>query len=130
MTTATLAFIAVALTYVASRTSYSFIRFFAGAFWWALGVWLLNSPLVAGSSPINDIMVVLCFFGGFAVMFWMGWRTDTVNGREIGRFNIRLPSFLGGSSEEEEQVANNARNWRNRRANYEDRLRGAIRGRR
>lgn len=122
----------IGMTMVAVRSSYYILRFFAGAMWWAFGVWLVSNPLVSGADPINDIMVILCFFGGLALMLMMGWRTSTNNGREIGEFNIRLPRLFGGRSEEDEveEARRNARTWRDRRAIYRDRLNNTIKGKR
>ena len=132
MVTAILATMALALSYISVKTSYYVLRFFAGALWWALGVWLIKTPLVAGSDPLNDIMLTICFFGGAAMMFMMGWRTDTVNGREVGNFNIRIPGFLGGQSEEDEFAERRSRAMTSqaRRGLYRERTNAATRGRR
>lgn len=130
MTTAILAGSAVVMTLVASKSTYPFLRFFAGALWWALGVWLIITPLVSGSSPINDIMVVLCFFGGFGVMLMMNWRNGT--DKSEGGFNIRLPAIFGGISESSEIAMRqrNAMSARDRQANYRAKANAATRGRR
>lgn len=127
MVTAILAAMALALTYISVKTSYYVLRFFAGTLWWALGVWLIKTPLVEGGDPLNDIMLTICFFGGLAMMFMMGWRT---NDSGEGSFNIRIPRFLGGLTEGEEQEQRDARSWRNRRDAHQDRLNRASRGRR
>ena len=129
MVTAILATMALALTYISVKTSYYILRFFAGALWWALGVWLIRTPLIAGSDPLNDIMLTICFFAGFSMMLMIGWRTND-NGE--GRFNIRVPGFLGGQSEEEERAEAQymARTSRDRRDAYRERANSATRGRR
>jgi len=129
MVTAILATMALALTYISVKTSYYVLRFFAGTLWWALGVWLIRTPLVAGSNPLNDIMLTICFFGGLAMMFMMGWRTSSSG---EGSFNYRLPTFLGGRTEEEEaeEASRTARTYRGRQEVYRDRLNNVIRGRR
>ena len=129
MVTAILATMALALTYISVKTSYYILRFFAGTLWWALGVWLIRTPLIAGNDPLNDIMLTICFFAGFAMMLMMGWRT---NESGEGRFNIRVPGFLGGQSEEEELsvTRRNAMTSRDRRADYRTRANDALGGRR
>lgn len=123
----TIVTLALVTTYISVKSSYYILRFFAGAFWWALAAWLAYNPLMAGANPVNDIMFTLCIFVGFAVMFMMGWRTDS-NGE--GRFNIRLPSIFGGMSEDEEAEFRSSRSYANRQARYRERLNNTIRGRR
>lgn len=123
----TIVAIALAVTYIGTRTSYYFFRFFAGACWWWLGVYLLQNPIEAGASPINDIAIVLCFVGGLGVMFWIGWHT---NQSGEGRFNIRIPTVFGGTSEEDEARQRLRGSYSSRRENYRQRLNNTIRGRR
>jgi hypothetical protein len=116
----------------AAMKNIPWLWFLSGVSCWALGVWWVINPVVAGNSPINDILVIITFLGGVGLMFMMSWGTRTVNGREVSGFNIRLPSFMGGKSEEEEieERRRVTRDWRERRTNYQERLTGAIRGRR
>lgn len=122
----------IGMTMVAVKSSYYVLRFFAGALWWAFGVWLIANPLASGANPINDIMLTVCFLGGVALMFMMGWRTSSRDGIEIGEFNIRIPRIFGGRTEEEEleERQRSARTYRSRRDVYTERLNGTIRGRR
>ncbi len=117
----TLAFIVVAaiFTLAAVRSSYYILWFLAGASFWGLGVWLVYNPFVVGGSPVNDIILTICFLGGLALMFGMNWRT---NAKGESGFNFRIPRMFGGQSEEEEASGRSARNWRDRRDNYRRRL--------
>jgi len=128
----TIIIVAGIFTWVAVRSSYYILRFFAGVAWWAVGVWWIYNPLADAGSPVNDIMLTLAFFGGLALMLMMAWRTETINGSEVGRFNIRLPEFLGGQSEEDElrEAQYRARTSRDRQEAYRERANSAIRGRR
>jgi len=128
----TIIIVAGIFTFVAVRSSYYILRFFAGVAWWAVGVWWIYNPLAAAGSPVNDIMLTLAFFGGLALMLMMAWRTDTINGREVSGFHISIPGFLGGQSEEDELAERQrmARTSRDRRADYRERADSAIRGRR
>ncbi len=125
----TLALIAIASIFVISavRSSYYILWFLAGISFWGLGVWLISHPFVAGSSPINDIMVVICFLGGIALMFGMSWRTNKDGN---GGFNFRIPKVFGGQSEEEENQSRNIRTSADRRADYNERISRALGGKR
>ncbi len=127
MVTAILTTMALAMTLIASKSSYGFLRFFAGACWWLLGVWLIYTPLVVGSSPVNDIVLTLCFLGGFGVMMMLGWTTNQDGG---GSFNIRMPRFLGGLSEGEELEQRSMASFKTRQERHRKRLNNATRGRR
>lgn len=129
MTTTILAGMALILTGISVRSSYYILRFFAGTLWLALGVWLIKTPLVAGGDPLNNIMLTICFFCGLAMMLGMNWRT---NESGEGRFNFRIPRFLGGESEEDELARRrySARTSNERRATYRERANAAIKGRR
>jgi hypothetical protein len=111
-----------------SKTMY-YLWFMAGITLWGLGIWWVYNPLVSGASPINDIVTIITIAGGFGLAFiGIGQRTRTVNGEEVSGFNLRLPSFLGGMSEEEEQEMRNMNNLQYRNQRYQERLSNASRG--
>lgn len=124
-------FIAIAaiFTFVATKTSYYILKFFAGAAWIGVAVWYIYNPLADGASPINDILVIIGIFGGIACMFWMGW-TIKKDGKE--GFNFRLPAFMGGRNEDEEyaETRRMAMTGRERRENHRIRANNAVRSRR
>lgn len=131
----TFAVIAVGVSFIAARSSYYLLKFMAGVCWWIVAIfWLANAPAgIAKGSPEDTAIVVMLFFVGIAFMFMPLWVTKTVNGREEGGFNVRIPRVFGGQSEEEESVAKmrGARTSAGRRADYAERMNNAMgRGRR
>lgn len=127
-------FFPLGLTYIASRSSFYLLKFIAGVSWWGLmAYWLANRPdSITAGSGVDTLVVALLVVIGLAVMFMSAWTTRTVNGVEKSGFNIRIPQFLGGKTEEEEATERrlSARTWRDRRDIYQERLDGATRGRR
>lgn len=101
--------------------------FLAGITTWALGIWWVNNQPISGNNPMNDILLIITFLGGFGLMFMIAWRSDSSGG---GSFNIRLPRFLGGMSEEEELERRNMGKLQYRSERYQERLTNASRGRR
>jgi len=122
------------LTYIASRSSYYILRFIAGGAWWGLmAYWLVNRPSsITAGSAVDSIVVILLLTIGLAVMFMTSWTTRTVDGVERGGFNVRLPIWLGGQSEEDElaERRNSAMTSRTRRDLYRERANSALRNRR
>lgn len=111
-----------------SKTN-TWLWFLAGATLLGLGVWWMHDPIVDSGDPVNDVMLVIAIIGGIGLMLvGLGWRTRTVNGSEVGGFNIRLPSFLGGVSEEEEQERRNMGNLQYRNESYRKLLSDASKG--
>lgn len=115
------AIIALVLIFmIAGIKASPYFWFFSGASMWGLGAWLIHSPLVPAGDPVNDIVLTICFIGGFALMAMMGLRAK---GESAG-INFRLPRIFGGMSEEEESsIAQRRRmNYRDRASNYTEKL--------
>ena len=134
MTLIALFLLCIGLTYIGIKSSYYLLKFMAGAVWlFMLAVWVNQPPTGFTAGNATHTIALIIFFGLALAMFFSPiWSTRTVNGEERGAFNVRLPRILGGKTEVEEQLEmeRNASTWRDRRGSYQDRLDGAIKGRR
>jgi len=122
------------LTFVGARSSYSFLKFLAGGSWLLLmAYWVASPPSTITAGDSTHTIGIILFIGMALAMFFMPmWSTKTINGNEVGVFNIRIPRVLGGRSEEEESESRRlgSRTWRDRRDAYQGRLSNTSRGRR
>ena len=114
------------MSFLSLRGSYWILKFLAGASWWALAVYWLNSPpsVVAQGSSVDRIVIVLFFIIGLSFMLMPFWHTKTQEGREVGG-RFRLP-FM---SQEEEEAKPPSPSRSERNAAYRAKVNNSLRGR-
>jgi len=111
-------------------TTYYILKFFAGAVLWSLAIFWVFNPLVEGVSVVNNVIIVVLFFGGLAFMLMPFWYPGRNNGQ--GGFGLRVPKIFGGESEDDEnrRVSRSRRTMIDRNDDYRGRVNVAMRGRR
>lgn len=117
------------MSFLGAKSTYYILKFLAGVSWWALAMYWINSPpsTITKGSAIDTVVIVLFFIIGIAMMFMPMWYEKQTNGGVEGRFKIRWPQMLGGTSEEEEN-APPAPTRSERTADYATRVNRALRG--
>ena len=106
----------LAMTYIASQTSYWILKVFAGFFWWGFAFYMVGNPLV--DTNLQNIVVILCIFTGLACLFWAFWYTSKKidNGVEKENSKFKIP-FMNNEEENPNTMSNRVDrlNYYNRR---------------
>jgi len=118
------------LTYISLKTSFYILKVLAGISWFGMGAWVIAHPIGDNaSSPVQTIIMLVCFFVGISMFFLPFWTTKISNGREVGS-GWKLPFMPSDEDEEAERQRSYMPSRQERNAAYSQRVRGALHGRR